>query len=105
MQKGLTALLKVVKLASQEGVLKAVNTLGEHFTLTTYEIAKAYQDSYEMAVEAICIGLGKPSLLAASVVKEFANQVAPNYLQPFVQKDLVLQSTESKAVVDGPRIV
>lgn len=72
MQKGLTALLKVVKLAGREGTLKLLDTLEKHFTLTTYEIAKAYQDGYEAALEAISIGLGKPALFASSVTNEFA---------------------------------
>jgi len=96
MQKGLTAFLKVVNFASQEGVLKLVNTLSEHFTLTTYEIAQAYQHSYVMALEAISMGLGKPALLASSVVKEFAQQISTHYLPPFafaygLQNPMVLQ--------------
>jgi serine/threonine protein kinase len=35
--------------------------------------------------------LGKPGLLASSVTKEFATQIVPNYLQPFLQGDLALQ--------------
>jgi serine/threonine protein kinase len=91
MQKGLTVLLKVVKLAGREGTLKLLDTLEKHFTLTAYEIAQAYQDSYEAALEAISIGLGKPALLASSVIKEFATQIMPNYVQPFVQGDLARQ--------------
>jgi len=41
MQKGLSALLNVVKLTDPA---KAVTTLEEHFTLSTYEIAQSYKE-------------------------------------------------------------
>lgn len=86
MQKGLAALLNVVKLSSYEGMNQAVTTLHEHFTLTSYEIAQAYQESYENALQAIQVGLDKPSFFHASVLKEFARQIQPDYWQPYVQQ-------------------
>ena len=98
MQKGLTALFWVVKLADPTSLNRVVTTLEEHFTLSANEIALAYQNSYESALNAIIAGLDKPSLLDSKVMEEFANQIGPNYLQPFlrarssVQRHLAQQS-------------
>jgi len=86
MQNGLATLLNVVKLSSYEGMNRAVTTLHEHFTLTSYEIAQAYQESYEHALQAIRLGLDKPSFFHASVLKEFAGQVQQDYWQPYLQE-------------------
>ncbi len=91
MQKGLTALLKVVKLTDPTSINQAVTTLEEHFTLSANEIALAYQNSYESALKAIIAGLDKPSLLDSKVMTEFASQISPNYLQPFLRARLGVQ--------------
>ena len=83
MQKGLSALLKVVKLTDPSTISQAVTTLEQHFTLTTDEIAQAYQQSYESALKALIVGLSQASVFDAKVIKEFAEQILPNYLQPF----------------------
>lgn len=82
-QKGFSALLKVVKLTGREGISKVITILEEHFTLSTYEITKAYQTSYECALEAISLGLGKTAFLSAHVIQELAQQIIPTYLKPF----------------------
>ncbi|EDN67829.1 hypothetical protein BGP_2398 [Beggiatoa sp. PS] len=76
MQKGLTALLKLVKFTDPTSINQAATTLEEHFTLSAYEIAQAYQNSYESTLNAIIIGLGESSLLSAKVKDEFAQIVA-----------------------------
>lgn len=59
MQKGLTALLQVVKFTDPAALNQAATTLEQHFTLSTSEIAAAYQISYESALKAIIAGLGE----------------------------------------------
>jgi serine/threonine protein kinase len=86
MQKGLTALLQVVKFTDPAALNQAATTLEQHFTLSTSEIAAAYQISYEFALKAIIAGLGEASLLNAKVIKEFAEQVESNYLPAFAAK-------------------
>jgi serine/threonine protein kinase len=86
MQKGLTALLQVVKFTDPAALNQAATTLEQHFTLSTSEIAAAYQISYESALKAIIAGLGEASLLNAKVIKEFAEQVNSNYLPAFAAK-------------------
>jgi hypothetical protein len=93
MQKGLTALLQAVKLTDPTVLNQAATTLEEHFTLSTHEIAAAYQKSYESALKAIMQGLGQKSLLSAKVIDEFAEQVASHYLPLFAAKQ-VLQSAD-----------
>jgi len=83
MQKGLSALLKVVKLTDPASISQAVTTLEQHLTLSTYEIAEAYQQSYESALKAMIAGLGDSSILDSKVKQEFAAQIFPDYLQPF----------------------
>jgi len=83
MQKGLSALLKVIKMTDPAIISKTITTLEEHFTLSSYEIAGAYQKSYESALKAIIVGLDKPSFFDSKVTEEFAQQIVSNYLQPF----------------------
>ena len=83
MQKGLTALFWVVKLADPTSLNRVVTTLEEHFTLSANEIALAYQNSYESALNAIIAGLDKPSLLDSKVMEEFASQIGPTIYNLF----------------------
>jgi len=83
MQKGLSALLKVIKMTDPAMISKTITTLEEHFTLSSYEIASAYQNSYESALQAIIIGLDKPSFFDSKITEEFAQKIRCNYLQPF----------------------
>ncbi len=97
MQKGLSALLNVVKLTDPVSINKAVSTIEQHFNFSAYEIAQAYQKSYESALNAICAGLAKPSFLDSKVLDEFADQIFPYYVLPFateleVQGDKALQT-------------
>jgi formylglycine-generating enzyme required for sulfatase activity/tetratricopeptide (TPR) repeat protein len=75
MQKGLTACIKVVKWVNPDNRREALKSLQEHFTLTTHEIAQAYQNSYEEALQAISLGLGKKALLPSRIMEEFAEEV------------------------------
>ncbi|MCK5522956.1 MAG: protein kinase [Thiomargarita sp.] len=90
MQKGLSALLNVVKITDPSAISQAISSLSQHFTLSAYEIAGAYQKSYISALNAIIAGLDKPSVFDSKVSKEFAKQVAPKYLQPFAVKYAIL---------------
>lgn len=84
MQKGLSALLNVVRLTDPVSINRAVNTIEQHFSFSAYEIAQAYQRSYESALTAISGGLSKQSLLDSKVMDEFANQIFTEFLLPFV---------------------
>ncbi|MDM8562661.1 protein kinase [Candidatus Marithioploca araucensis] len=90
MQKGLSALLNVVKVTEPSAISQAITSLSQHFTLSAYEIAGAYQKSYTSALNAIIAGLDKPSVFNSKVSKEFAKQVVPKYLQPFAVKYAIL---------------
>jgi len=92
MQKGLSALLNVVKFSDPSVISQAITSLEEHFTLSAYEIASAYQKSYTSALKAIIAGLDKPSVFDSKVSKEFAKQVVPKYLQPFANQYAILDN-------------
>ena len=87
MQKGLTAIFQAVKLSHPRALNQAADILEKHFTLSTHEIAAAYQSSYESALKAIITGLGKNSYSNAKVIDEFAEQVVSNYLPSFAAKE------------------
>jgi serine/threonine protein kinase len=82
-QKGLSTLLKVVHLSEQSDINQSIKIITTHLTLTTEEIAQAYQRSYELALNSIIAGLGKPLLADSRNSIELAKQIIPNYLQPF----------------------
>ena len=82
MQKGLTALLKVVEFTDPNNLNQAITALEQHFTLSADEIAQAFQKSYESTLNAIIIGLDKPSWLSAKVIDEFA-EIVTNTLPAF----------------------
>ena len=94
MQKGLSALLNVIKLTDPAVISQAITTLGQHFTLSAYEIAGAYQKSYASALKAIIAGLDKPSIFDPKVKREFAKQIVPNYLQPFAAQQAITDHIE-----------
>ncbi len=103
MQKGLSALLKVIKFTDPASISQAVTTLEQHFTLSAYEIALAYQKSFQSGLNAIIAGLGKASIFEAKVIEEFASNIVPDYLQPFaceqgVQGYLPLQEFCSRTI-------
>ncbi len=103
MQKGLSALLKVIKFTDPSSINQAVTTLEQHFTLSAYEIALAYQKSYKSGLNAIIAGLGKASIFDAKVIEEFAINIVPDYLQPFalqqgIQAYLPLQQFCSRTI-------
>lgn len=86
MQKGLSALLKVVKITDPTSFNQTIGTIEQHFTFSAYEIAQAYQKSYESALNAISAGLGKQSPLDSHVTDEFADKIFTEYLLPFVSQ-------------------
>lgn len=101
MQKGLSALLKVIKMTDPAMISETVTTLEEYFTLSAYEIAGAYQNSYESAINAIIAGLGKPSVFDSKVTEEFAQQIVPNYLQPFAAQQGIQGAALSQFCADS----
>jgi hypothetical protein len=75
--QGLAALIDnpaVAEFAGKAGK-KAVSVLHAHFTFSSEEITKAYQDSFGKTLEAIRNELtGKPSLLSSKLRHDFSAQ-------------------------------
>ncbi len=95
-QKGIDAAFDsplIEILADKIGVAQAVPILKEHFTFTAFEIASAYQDSYEQALTAINAGLAAPEQKFAflqkfthsKLTREFSDQIDSLYLQLFAK--------------------
>jgi tetratricopeptide (TPR) repeat protein len=92
-ETGLNALLDgpIIEVLGQRAGNKAISVLQEHFTLSAFEIAQAYQKSYGYALAAIGAGLAVPEdrfnfirqLKHSKVEREFADQIEAVYLRPF----------------------
>jgi tetratricopeptide (TPR) repeat protein len=92
-ETGLNALLDgpIIEVLGQRAGNKAISVLQEHFTLSAFEIAQAYQKSYGYALAAIGAGLAAPEarfnfirqLKHSKVEREFADQIEAVYLRPF----------------------
>ncbi|MEN8218568.1 MAG: SUMF1/EgtB/PvdO family nonheme iron enzyme [Pseudomonadota bacterium] len=80
---------------------KAISLFKEHFTFTTDEITKAYQDSYGYAITAISLGLAAPEQKSAfvqrfrhsKITSAFADSIEIKYFQPFAQQRSVESET------------
>lgn len=78
-------------LAKQIGI-NAVETLHNHFTLSSREISHALQTSYGYALAAVSLGVAPEkrraslwnNLTQSQITREFSQQVEQAYLQPFV---------------------
>jgi formylglycine-generating enzyme required for sulfatase activity/tetratricopeptide (TPR) repeat protein len=92
-ETGLNALLDgpVIEVLGQRAGNKAISILHEHFTLSAFEMAQAYQKSYGYALAAIGAGLAAPEakfnfirqLKHSKIEREFADQIEVVYLRPF----------------------
>jgi hypothetical protein len=90
---GITALLggPIIVMLVEKAYEKATSIFKEKFTFTAFEIAKAYQESYNYALAAITAGLAEPEekikflqmLTHSKVEREFAAQIEQDYLQAF----------------------
>ena len=82
----------VINVLAQRGTDQVISIVQEHFTLSTYEIANAYQTSYSYAIAAISVGLAAPEqkyfflqeIAHSHLEQEFFDQIEPIYFQPFV---------------------
>ncbi len=93
-QKGLQTALDcpvIDILAKNWGAENLLPILQEHFTFTTFEIAKTYQTSYGYALAAISAGIAQDAqktqfiqtFTHSKLSREFSEQIATHYLQPF----------------------
>ena len=93
-QKGLQTALDcpvIEVLAGKWGAENLMPILQEHFTFTAFEIAKTYQTSYGYALGAISAGLAQDdqktlfiqTFTHSKLSREFSEQIATHYLQPF----------------------
>ncbi|MEN8219501.1 MAG: hypothetical protein ABFS56_24745 [Pseudomonadota bacterium] len=81
----------IVDFLVEKAATKVLSVFQARFSFTAFEIAKAYQESYEYALAAICAGLATPvqklgflqKLAHSEVEREFAEQIEQDYLQPF----------------------
>jgi formylglycine-generating enzyme required for sulfatase activity/tetratricopeptide (TPR) repeat protein len=84
----------VVAALAEDGLDKAVSILKQHFTFSGFEIGRAFQESYEEALNSISTGLKADSILASAVhyvsdsklSREFSIQVKSHYLKSFAAK-------------------
>jgi hypothetical protein len=75
----------IVAILAEHGLDKAVSILQQHFTFSAFDIAAAFQQSYEEALVGIGAGLsGKLKKFTQSKLsREFSAQVVPYYFTPF----------------------
>ncbi|TGN99777.1 hypothetical protein PN36_33565, partial [Candidatus Thiomargarita nelsonii] len=72
---------------------------------SSFEIEKAYQTSYSLALKAILAGLGEVSFLEANTFKEFASKIKPLYLEPFAAaQNLEINSIARQLIAQGEKI-
>jgi hypothetical protein len=74
----------IVAILAEHGLDKAVSILQQHFTFSAFDIAAAFQQSYEEALDGISAGLkGKSKFTQSKLSREFSAQVVPYYFTPF----------------------
>ena len=87
----------VINVLAQRSTDKVISIVQEHFTLSAYEIANAYQTSYSYALSAISVGLAAPEqklfffqeIAHSNLEQEFFDQIEPHYFQSFaLERDL-----------------
>lgn len=99
LQKALTALLRTVEITTDPK--QAVQILTQHFTLSSHDLMNACQQSYEQALQAISIGLGRADLTAPQVVHECAQEVVRDAWETFVSQRSLPQVATVQAQVIG----
>jgi tRNA A-37 threonylcarbamoyl transferase component Bud32 len=104
-KKGLITLLKTVKLADPNSISEIAEAAEKYIDGSSFEIQKAYQNSYRLALKAILAGLGKISILEANTFKEFASQIKPHYLEPFAAAhNLEINTLAQRLIAQGEKI-
>ncbi len=74
----------IVAILAEHGLDKAVSILQQHFTFSAFDIAAAFQQSYEEALVGIGAGLkGKSKFTQSKLSREFSVLVEPCYFTPF----------------------
>jgi len=74
----------IVAILAEHGLDKAVSILQQHFTFSAFDIAAAFQQSYEEALAGIGAGLrGKSKFTQSKLSREFSVLVEPCYFTPF----------------------
>jgi len=86
--KGFSAALDspIIAILAEHGFDQAVSILKQHFTSSAFDIASAFQQSYDEALAGIRTGLGANSKLAfvrklidSKLAREFSTQIEPYY--------------------------
>jgi formylglycine-generating enzyme required for sulfatase activity/serine/threonine protein kinase len=104
-KKGLITLLKTVKLADPNSISEIAEAAEKYIDGSSFEIQKAYQNSYRLALKAILAGLGKISILEANTFKEFASQIKPHYLEPFAAAhNLEINTLAQQLIAQGEKL-
>jgi len=83
----------IVEISSQAGI-KALSLVRKHFNYSSFEMSKAYQDSYSYALASIRVGLAAPDkffafaddIFQSKITREFAAQIEKHYFLPFAEK-------------------
>ncbi len=68
----LITLLKTVKLADPTSISEVAEAAEKYIDGSSFEIEKAYQNSYRLAIKAILAGLGEVSILEANTFKRIS---------------------------------
>jgi formylglycine-generating enzyme required for sulfatase activity len=105
--KGVGAILQspIVATLAGDGLVKVGSVLEAHFTFSAFEIATAFQESYEEALAGISAGLGgKSKLTHSKLSREFSAQVEVHYFKSFAaQRNISLdQLLENFEVLSKP---
>ncbi|TGO02100.1 hypothetical protein PN36_30480 [Candidatus Thiomargarita nelsonii] len=104
-KKGLITLLKTVKLADPTSISEVAEAAEKYIDGSSFEIEKAYQTSYSLALKAILAGLGEVSILEANTFKEFASKIKPHYLEPFAAaQKLEINSIARQLIAQGEKL-
>jgi hypothetical protein len=104
-KKGLITLLKTVKLVDPNSISEVAEAAEKYIDGSSFEIQKAYQNSYKLALKAILAGLGEISILEANTFKEFASKIKPLYLEPFAAaQNLEINSLAQRLIAQGEKL-
>ncbi|MEN8220185.1 MAG: SUMF1/EgtB/PvdO family nonheme iron enzyme [Pseudomonadota bacterium] len=104
-KKGLITLLKTIKLTEPASISEIAEAAEKYIDGSSFEIEKAYQNSYRLALKAILAGLEKTSNLEANTFKEFAEKIKPHYLEPFAaSQNSEINSLAQQLIAQGEKI-
>ncbi len=101
--KGVGTLLQspIIANLAGDGLAKAGSVLKGHFTFSAFEIAGAFQESYDEALAGVSAGLGADSkyawfkkLTQSNLSSEFSTQIKSHYFKSFAEQRNISNSDQ-----------